>query len=298
MPRQPKKLHSVRLYVAAMAAALFVSGCGSQNTRLDDVATDITPAQIVAGCCYEAGAPHPAWAIELADANAEALRQLGLIQLRPGHMTRQPEATALLQGALKPLDVVFFHNDNRVSGLLIPGQFTHGAVYIGTEDQLRAAGLWHLPALAPWRDAIKAGAIYLEAVDGGVRLAPAEIVLDTDAVVALRPNATNRAAALTRGMARMGVPFDMRFDASDPTELFCAELIALMYPEADIPRTPVPGRETIMIDGIVAGVLSGELPFDLVGYVAATSRGGARALSVRDLALDVRNNWPAVAQTN
>jgi hypothetical protein len=144
----------------------------------------------------------------------------------------------------------------------------------------------------PFHDQIRAGNLYLEAVDGGVRLAPAEVVLDTDAVVALRPRPADRARALRRGMAQMGTPFDMRFDAGDPSELFCAELIALMFTEADLPRTPVPGRETILIDGIVAGAISGELPFTLVGYVEATPGGGSRVASVQDLAWDVRQEWP------
>lgn len=270
-------------------ALLAMAGCAAAPMPPETLLA--APAQIVAGCCRGAG-PYPDWMIALADANTGTLRQLGLIQFRPGRMTTQPEATALLQGALRPLDLVFFHSDNRVSGLLIPGQFTHGAVYIGTEAQLRAAGLWHIPALRPFQDRIRAGNHYLEAVDGGVRLAPAGIVLDTDAVVVLRPRAADRATALGRGMAQMGTPFDMRFDAGDGSALFCAELIALMFAEADLPRTPVPGRETILIDGIVAGALTGDLPFALVGYVEATPGGGARVASDRDLAWDLRRNWP------
>lgn len=249
------------------------------------------PAEIVQGCC-DAGETYPDWLVALADANVEALRQVGLIQFRPGRMTRQPEAVALLKEALRPMDVLFFHSENRVSGLLIPGQFTHGAIYLGTEAQLREAGLWHLPALAPWRDRIRAGAIYLEAVDGGVRLIGPDVVLDTDAVVALRPRGLNRAGALSRGLAQMGVPFDMRFDSSDPSELFCAELIALMFDDAEFPRTPVPGRETILPDAVVAAALSRDLPFGLVGYVVATRGGGARVQPAEALALDIRQSWP------
>ena len=270
-------------------ALLGVAGCAAPLAPAS--VAGLAPAQIVAGCCEGAGG-YPDWMIALADANVGTLRRLGLIQLRPGRMTTQPEAVALLESALRPMDVVFFHSDNRVSGLLIPGQFTHGAVYIGTEVQLRAAGLWHHPALAPYHDQIRAGHIYLEAVDGGVRLASATVALDTDAVVALRPRATGRAAALARGLSRMGTPFDMRFDATDPSALFCAELIALIYAEAQLPRTQVPGRETILIDRIVAGALSGELPFGLVGYVEASPGGGARVASVTDLAWDVRQSWP------
>lgn len=273
------------------AAVLLLVLTGCANTPLPPEAAQAHPAGIVAGCCQGAG-PYPDWMIDLADANVETLRQLGLIQFRPGRMTSQPEATALLQSSLRPLDLVFFHSDNRVSGLLIPGQFTHGAVYIGTEAQLRSAGLWHVPALRPHHDEIRRGHLYLEAVDGGVRLAPADIVLDTDAVVALRPDTADRAQALRRGMEQMGTPFDMRFDAGDPSALFCAELISLMFAEAGLPRTTVPGRETILIDAIVAGALSESLPFDLVGYVEATPGGGARVASVQDLAWDLRQNWP------
>lgn len=273
----------------AVLGLLALTSCGDRPVPAQ--AAQAAPAEIVAGCCEGTG-PYPDWMIALADANVETLRQLGLIQFRPGRMTTQPEATALLESTLRPMDLVFFHSDNRVSGLLIPGQFTHGATYIGTEAQLRTAGLWHLPELVPFHDQIRAGNLYLEAVDGGVRLAPAEVVLDTDAVVALRPRPADRARALRRGMAQMGTPFDMRFDAGDPSELFCAELIALMFTEADLPRTPVPGRETILIDGIVAGAISGELPFTLVGYVEATPGGGSRVASVQDLAWDVRQEWP------
>ncbi|MBK1636930.1 YiiX/YebB-like N1pC/P60 family cysteine hydrolase [Rhodovulum adriaticum] len=276
--------------IAGLACALTAALAGCTPLLPGGDTPDGTPAEILAGCCDRIGA-YPDWMIRLADANAEPLRRLGLIQLRPGWMSGQPAARTLLEDALRPMDVLFFHSDNRVSGLLIPGQFTHGAVYIGTEAQLRAAGLWHLPALAPWRDSIAAGNTYLESVDGGVRLIGGDVVLDTDTVVALRPRGVDRAAVLRRGLARMGVPFDMRFDAGDPSALFCAELIALMFPAADLPRTPVVTRETILIDGIVAGALSGDLPFDLIGYVEATPGGGARALSRHDLARTIAAQW-------
>ena len=279
------------LWRGLLAAALVLSACASTEAPADMAADPREPGQILAGCCDRTG-PYPDWMLDLADANTETLRRVGLIQLRPGRMVDQPEARALLEGALRPMDVLFFHSDNRVSGLLIPGQFTHGAIYVGSEAQLRAAGLWDLPALRPWQDQIAAGRTYLEAVDGGVRLAPPEVVLDTDAIVVLRPEGASRATALARGLALMGTPFDMHFDSSDASALFCAELIGQVFPGAPLPRTPVLDRETIVIDGIVAGALAGDLPFALVGYVEATPGGGARVLSARDLAFDIRRAWP------
>lgn len=275
-----------------LAAALVIAGCAGPHASIDTTSAALPPAEIVEGCCRETGA-YPDWALELADANVEVMRQVGLIQLRRGYMEAVQPARALLESALRPMDLVFFHNDNRMSGHLIPGQFTHGAIYIGTEAQLKAAGLWHLPALAPYRDQIRAGRLYLEAVDGGVRLASGDVVLNTDAVVALRPTGQDRAAALARGMDRMGVPFDMHFDATDSDHLFCAQLISEMFPGAGLPRTPVLDRETILIDGIVAGALAGDLPFALVGYVKADVGGGAAALSAQELAWDIKQGWPA-----
>lgn len=278
--------------LAPVSAALALMGCAAAPVVSDAPDTARTPSEIVSGCCSGTG-DYPPWAIELADANVELMRRIGLIQLRRGRLERVPRARALVEAALRPGDVVFVHNRNRVSGQLIPGQFTHGAFYVGTEAQLRAAGLWDLPALAPYRDRIAGGNVYLEAVDGGVRLTTGDVVLNTDAVVALRPQGMERAAALRRGVERMGVPFDMRFDSTDGSELFCAELIGEIYPAAPLPRTPVPlpGRETIMIDAIVAEVLSGKLPFALVGYVRADARGGVAALSAADLARDIRAAW-------
>lgn len=280
--------------MARMCGLLLILGLAGCATPRG--ATDVSSASaddIIAECC-DWNVPYADWAVDLADANSETLRHVGEIQLRSGYLVRHPKASAIVESRLEPMDLVFMHSENRVSGLLIPGQFTHGAVYLGTEAQLRAAGLWSLPELAPYRDQIAAGAVFLEAVDGGVRLAGKEIVLDTDAVVALRPMGMSRRAALKRGLAQMGVPFDMRFDVADPSELFCAELIALMYPDAKIPHNIVPGRETILIDAIVAGGVSGDLPFAPVVYVEATANGGSRVLSKADLAQDIRREWPAM----
>lgn len=270
---------------------LLVPACAEPEVEASVPLETLSPAQIVAGCCDRAG-PYPDWMLRLADSRSETLRRIGLIELRPGRLSRQAEARARLQAVLQPFDVLFFHSRNRMSGHLIPGHFTHGAIYLGSEAQLRAAGLWQHPALVPWRDRIAAGAVFLEAVDGGVRLAPAAVVLNTDAIVVLRPQGFDRPAALVRALSLTGTPFDMRFDATDPAALFCAELIGLVFPQAALPRTPVLDRETIVIDGIVAGALDGSLPFSVVGYLEATAGGGARILSHRALAWDIRLRWP------
>ncbi|NKX46171.1 YiiX/YebB-like N1pC/P60 family cysteine hydrolase [Roseicyclus persicicus] len=274
------------IFGLALLAAVPV-GCAAPDPSAVD------PARPLSDCCQRGVERLPDWLVAVADRNTALTLELGLVQFRPGRLTEQPEAMALLTGALRPLDVLAFHSPNRMSGLVLPGLFTHAAIYLGTESQLRDAGLWDHPALRPHQPAIAAGAIYLEAVNGGVQLHGPDIVLDTDAVAVLRPARTDRAAALGRALARMGTPFDMRFDATDPSALFCAELVALTFPAAPLPRTAIYGRETILIDSLVAGALDDTLPFGFVGFVEATPGGGARALSQDDLARRLLAEWPA-----
>lgn len=271
--------------------ALILGGCGNPQAITSVPAETLTPADIVAGCCDGAGS-YPDWVVEFAAANDGLLLDIGRMQLYPGRLAQRPEAMAVVQGALRPLDVVAMYSPNRVSGHLISGHFTHLAIYLGSERQLREEGLWDLPAVRPWQEDIESGRVFLEGNHPAVQLSPVRSVLNTNAVVILRPPVEARATALAIGLAQVGVPFDIRFDADDGCRLFCSELLDRMYPAIPLPRTTIIGRETIVVDAVVAGSVSGTLPFDLVGYVAATPGGGASVLSARDLAWDIRLNWP------
>ena len=277
--------------LALLSLALVLAGCGGLEP-LVEVDPAATPASIVAECCTSGVENFPDWAISLMEANPGFVRRIMLLQFRPGRLTQTPEAMALVTEALRPLDLVLINSDNRMTGLAIAGHFSHSATYLGTEAQLRAAGLWDLPALAPYRAAIAEGAIFLEAHDGGVKLQHAGIVLDGDAVLILRPQGMDRQRLLRRGLGLIGTPFDTAFDAGDDSRLFCAELIEAVYPQARVPMVEVYGRQTILIDAVAAAALSGEMPFAFVGYVEGGPRVGVRALSARDVARRLRTAWP------
>jgi hypothetical protein len=271
-----------------LAGALTLAACAPMSSPPASAPPEVT----LAGLAMTGAEVFAPWLVGLAEANPDLTRAIGLVQLRPGRLQRHPEAMSILEDTLRPLDILVFHSENRMSGLLLPGHFTHGAIYLGTEAQLSEAGLWNDPFLDPHRTAVRAGAIFLEAVDGGVQLHPAETVLDTDAVAILRPQRQDRATALRRAMGQVGVPFDMAFDASDGARLFCVELIALSYPALDPPRDILYGRETILVDRLVTGALTGDLPLTFAGYLEASPGGGLRALSAADLAFRLRAAWP------
>lgn len=270
---------------------MVLAGCGGL-APLVEVDPAASPAAIVADCCNGGVENFPDWAITVMEANPRLVRRIALLQFRPGRLTETPEAMALVTGALQPLDLVLVNSDNRTTGLAIAGHFSHSATYLGTEAQLREAGLWDLPALAPYRAEIAQGAVFLEAHDGGVKLQRAEIVLDGDAALILRPTGMDRGTLLRRGLDLIGTPFDTAFDAGDDSRLFCAELIEAVYPQAQVPKVEVYGRQTILIDAVAAAALSGALPFGFAGYVEGGPRVGVRALSARDVARRIRTAWP------
>ncbi|MEJ2021938.1 MAG: hypothetical protein P8X43_07845 [Maritimibacter sp.] len=64
-----------------VALALGLAACSAAQIPMDEATAAKAPGEIVADCCSGAG-DYPDWAIELADANVELMRQVGLIQLR------------------------------------------------------------------------------------------------------------------------------------------------------------------------------------------------------------------------
>jgi hypothetical protein len=274
-----------------LAMPLLLAGCGGLPPLVDPPDPEAGPAEIVSGCCEGGLEPLPDWALDVLEANAGIVRPFALIRFRPGRLTGSPEAMALFTGALQPFDLVLINSNNRATGLMFAGHFSHSATYLGTEEQLRASGLWDHPALAPHRAAISAGSTFLEAHDGGVQLKRPEIVLDGDAALILRPQGMDHRRLLARSMPLIGTPFDTAFDASDPSRLFCAELIDAIYPHARVPTVEVYGRQTILIDAVAAAALSGRMPFSFVGYVEGGPRVGVRALSERDFARRLRTAW-------
>ena len=280
-----------RFRLGFLSLLILLAGCAGL-APLDEADPAATPAEIVAGCCSAGVENFPDWAVTVMEANPGFVRQVALMQFRSGWLTQTPEAMTLVTDTLRPLDLVLINSDNRASGLMIAGHFSHSATYLGTEEQLRKAGLWDLPAMAPHRAAISQGAVFLEAHDGGVALQRADIVLDGDAVLILRPQGMDRSRLLTRGMALIGTPFDTAFDAGDDTRLFCAELIGAVYSNARVPMVEVYGRQTILLDKVAAAALSGEMPFSFIGYVEGGPRVGVRSLSAHDTARRLSTAWP------
>ncbi|MCR5855562.1 YiiX/YebB-like N1pC/P60 family cysteine hydrolase [Mesorhizobium sp. J428] len=225
-------------------------------------------------CCAEAER-QPRWLVAMIEPAAPVVGQVvGHISWRSGYLS-EPGIQERIVAGLQPLDLVFVSSKGRLSGHTIPGLFQHAAIYLGTERDLQALGMWSHPGMAPHHEAIRRGAMFIEADMKGVHLSPPSVVLNTDRAVTLRPRIATRGwrqRALATLFSELGNRFDFNFDAGQPDRLFCLELACRAMPELQLPRDMVYGRETIIPDRAVYEAARGHLRLRFVDYVVGDGR--------------------------
>jgi hypothetical protein len=117
-------------------------------------------------------------------------------------------------------DVFVTRHDDALSNWFLPGFWPHAALYLGTPEDLRAAGL-QTPA------GVVADGWFLEAKKDGVRVRPAGETLQVDAFVIMRPplDDAQLGEAIARAMGHVGKPYDFLFDFRTADRLACTEVI-------------------------------------------------------------------------
>ena len=293
--KRPADKTTPRTRLALMALSLFVAGCAA----MPPLPEGATPAEILGGCCRDAQR-FPIWAAELAVRPPTGQPGISDTILRPPYIGGRREVRAMLERTLRPMDLILQRYEGRLGGLYSPGRFSHTLIYLGTETQLREAGLWHLPELAPWRTHIAEGHVLLHAINADVHLSDLREVLESDALAIMRPQLSTReqAAALRRGLGLMGRYFDTEFRIDDDDAIFCTELVHRAMPELGLPTTEIYGRQVILPDAIAAGALVETLPLDFIGYIEGRPGGGVHARSAEDLARQMSRHWPAPDLSN
>ena len=268
------------LFVAALA------GCSHPQVGPDfpTRARSLDPATFE--CCFEPEKFYPPGLTDLAlqVANTVGPTASSIIykdyedSVYPGKLTGKADAHAALVSQLEPLDFVLISNHSYRAGKLMPGRFSHVLVYVGTEAELRAAGLWSVPALAPYRAQIRAGNVFLEAAWPDVHLYPTEKALQTDQALAVRPAGYSHAqkrAALERLFAVMGRPFNYSLGIDPNGQRFaCTGLIAWGMPELGFTHRTVYGQDVVMPDDVAAQAVRGER-LSVVTYLTGTDDGHA-----------------------
>lgn len=243
------------------------------------------------GCCASVER-YPAWLVEALEPAAPVIgRIVGSIVWRDGYIPAAGGARRIAD-ALRPLDILVTGSKGRLSNHAIPGHFVHFAVHLGSEAQLRRAGLWNDPRVVPHHAALEAGRVFIEADHRGVHLSTAETVLSADHVAVLRPQLAPQRRRRATGdfLDHAGSRFDFLFDSAEDVRLYCAELVCHLLPELRMPKRNVYGRSTIIPDDVVLRAARGQGLLRLVLYVRARP-GKWEQASPADLVEDIARAW-------
>ncbi|WP_454288249.1 YiiX/YebB-like N1pC/P60 family cysteine hydrolase [Rhizobium arsenicireducens] len=251
-------------------------------------------ANLGLGDCCQKPERYPKGLVALAEPFAPTIGQMvAALVWRKGNLLRHESAIDAILADLRPLDIIAVSNKGRLSGHAIPGHFGHVAIYVGTESQLRRAGVWDHPAVRKHHAAIRGGALFIEADNKGVHLSTAPAALDADAIALLRPTGlgtARRRQALTGFYERVGMPFDYYFDLDTSACTFCTELVHTVLPEMRLPARRVYDRRLILPDEVVAAALRGRTGFAFVRYVRA-GRDSWEMLGRDMVEQDLRAAW-------
>jgi hypothetical protein len=146
-----------------------------------------------------------------------------------------PQVLAALRPQLMSGDVLLCRAEGKLTAALVPGFWSHAAIYLGSRGELEALKVHEQPhAAGRWAEIPEnSGPLgcVIEAVAPRVRICPLETSLQADHVVVLRPNVPREeiAAALGEALGHLGKPYDFEFDFNVSSRIVCTELVYRCY---------------------------------------------------------------------
>jgi hypothetical protein len=187
---------------------------------------------------------------------------------RHGKPLITPELMERLRPMLQPGDIIIERRNWYMSNAFLPGYWPHSALYVGTPEQLKAAGLdkdlriqRHIEEFSK-PDAKGHEWAIIEAVSEGVVFSTVEhSVGEADSVAVLRPSLTplQKQEAIARAFENVGKPYDFDFDFFSSDKLVCTEVVYRSYSGMiDFPLVEIIGRKTLPAIEIVRYWTGGE----------------------------------------
>lgn len=193
---------------------------------------------------------------------------VGVVQTRKGKLTQLSGAEqAALAGELKPLDILLEKTPFRLTDKMIPGHYGHVAVWLGSENELKALGVWD--RIAPnYQQQIRQGGRIVEALRSGVTISTLEHFLNIDDLLVLRDrrpvDARYRGEAVLTALEQVGKEYDFNFDVMTHERIVCSELAYVVFPDIDWPLERTLGRYTISPDNVAQLAISNQPVLDPV----------------------------------
>lgn len=154
---------------------------------------------------------------------------------------------------LQPGDIIVTRHAKALTNLFLPGFWPHAALYIGTPEQRKVAGISVDPDKQRlWVDDI----CVLEARKDGVCLRPLGDTLSVDVFVVLRPTLSSESIgqAIGRAVLHEGKKYNFDFDFFNSDRIVCTEVIYRAYDGLEGIRFPLQeraGRKTLSAEDLL-----------------------------------------------
>jgi hypothetical protein len=201
---------------------------------------------------------------------------IGLVESRRGKLDGRRDVQLELEGQLRAGDILLERTPFRLTDSFIPGYWGHAAIWVGSETELRALGIWDHPVVQPYQGDIRSGRRVAEALRSGVALNSLAHFLNIDDLAVLRdqrPASLARADAVIQALREIGKRYDFTYDLQTRDRLGCAELVYHAYGDIDWPSRRDFGRVAIAPDHIAARAV-GDAPLDIVALYIGGERVG------------------------
>jgi len=177
---------------------------------------------------------------------------------RTGDSLIDEEQLAKLAAVLQPGDILLERRNWYLSNAFLPGYWPHGAVYVGTTDDLRERGLdqneyvrKHWDEFAT-KDDEGHEHVIIEAISEGVIFSSLEHSIGgADSAAVLRPKVSEeeKNEAIARAFSFAGRPYDFEFDFETTDMLVCTEVVFRTYGgnsgSIRFPLQEIMGRQTM-----------------------------------------------------
>ncbi len=203
---------------------------------------------------------------------------VGLVQSRKGllyTMSKKEENEIAKQ--MRPLDVIFEKTPFRLTDMFIPGHYGHNAIWSGTEEELKAIGVWdELPGIfmnavenygyqgTSFQADIRNGARIIEALRPGVQINSLRHFLDIDDFAVMRAQECDewqeeksfclspkiKREYLIKAFSQIGKDYDFAFDVNTEDTIVCSELLYRTYLDIDFETTYTVGSYNISPDQV------------------------------------------------
>ncbi len=205
---------------------------------------------------------------------------------RHGKSLITPELMERLRPMLQPGDILIERRNWYMSNAFLPGYWPHSALYVGTAEQLKAAGLdkdlriqKHIEKFSR-PDAQGHTRAIIEAISEGVVFTSVEHSIgEADSVAVLRPSLTplQKQEVIARAFENIGKPYDFDFDFFSSDKLVCTEVVYRSFSGMiDFPLVEIIGRKTLPAVEIIRYWTGGQggAQLEFVAYINGDEKTG------------------------